>query len=95
MRRSGDGKVETVVCHIDREDLLAEVLVEADATARLIAAAPDLLAALKQAKKIAAPWIDGAMRRGDPQRRATLTFAEWDALIAQIDDAIAKAEGVC
>jgi hypothetical protein len=54
----------------------------------------ELLAALKQVKKIPRPWIDGAIKRGDKKHVPMLTFAEWDAACEQIDQAIAKAEAV-
>jgi len=47
MRRSGDGKVESIVCSTEREGLRADVRRRNDANARLIAAAPELLEALK------------------------------------------------
>lgn len=47
LRQSGDGKVSDVLFHNDRDGLRPEALMENDANANLIAAAPDLLATLK------------------------------------------------
>jgi len=43
--RADGSKVEYIVAHTDRDSLRDDVLVRNDANARLIAAAPDLLAA--------------------------------------------------
>ena len=40
-------KVDHIVAHTDRDSLRSDVLVRNDANARLIAAAPEMLAALK------------------------------------------------
>lgn len=56
--------------------------VDGHANARLIAAAPDLLAALKRVWVLPRPWIDGAT-----------SWERWEAACQAIDDAIKKAEG--
>lgn len=48
MRKSGDGKIAEIVCDTDRDRLTPEAIERSDANARLIAAAPELLAALKE-----------------------------------------------
>lgn len=54
--------------------------------------AADLLiaqqAALASVKTVLRPWIDGAIRRGDPKHIPAVTFAEWDAAMTQIDAAL-------
>ena len=57
---------------------------EREANARLIAAAPDMLAALKLAFKIPRPWIMGGR---------TIAEEEWGAAVDAVSSAIAKAEG--
>lgn len=47
MRKSGDGKVEHIVCHTDREGMTREGLARNDANAQLVASAPEMLAALE------------------------------------------------
>lgn len=54
-----------------------------DANRHLIAAAPDLLAALKGAIKLPRPWLSA---------EPSLTFAEWEEAFSAIEAAIAKAE---
>ena len=58
---------------------------QAEADARLIAAAPDMLVALKMAFKIPKPWIMGGR---------TITEEEWNAAVDAVTAAIAKAEGI-
>lgn len=57
---------------------------ECKANARLIAAAPDMLAALKTAFLLPRPWTVGAR---------LITEEKWNAAVDAVTSAIAKAEG--
>jgi hypothetical protein len=76
------GKVENVVCSIDRNGLKPEALARNDANARLIAAAPELLAAAHAA------WH--ALKSYQYGNAAPDLAADCAAVL---EDAIAKAEG--
>jgi hypothetical protein len=68
-----------VICSRNRIDDLS---LQSIANAKLIAAAPDMLAALKLAFKIPRPWILGGR---------TVTEEEWGAAVDAVSAAIAKA----
>ncbi len=86
VHKSGDGYITRDICRMDSSTMAA---FNQEANARLIAAAPDMLDALKIAKKfieIASDWnIDGAEIEGE--MRSTY---DW---LAVIQAAIAKATG--
>lgn len=91
MRRSRDGKVAEIVCDTDRDGLTPDAIARNDANARLIAAAPDLLAACKAALLASMQW-ETALVCSDE----TAVHDAADAIEAAATDmraAIAKAEG--
>lgn len=55
MRPDGT-KIDYIVAHTDRDSLRDDVLVRNDANARLIAAAPEMLAAIQGAMRIVSLW---------------------------------------
>jgi hypothetical protein len=61
---------------------------EHEANARLIAAAPDLLAALREVERRLDRWAKVGIERGPSGRDS-----DWPTLVTQICDAINRAEG--
>lgn len=84
LRQSGDGKIDSIVCSTERGSLTEAAQMSSDANAELIAAAPDLLAALKEIAQ-------GRGRFSNDQ----LEFASntIESMKAIANAAIAKAEG--
>lgn len=88
-----DGKVERVVCSTDRNGLTPEALARNDADARLIAAAPELLAACKA---VLAQFEAGALQRNidrDGDEDWAIKAIEPLNALSLMAGAIAKAEG--
>ena len=95
--RIGDTSTRTVVIEADRRDICWTRGNDdaAHANARLIASAPDLLAALKDARAIIE---DASMERsnddGTPQADINgIELSEWHLTAERIRNALAKAEG--
>jgi hypothetical protein len=94
-----DGKPDPVICSTDREDLKRSALTRNDANARLIAAAPELLAAAKAALAYdAAIWRRGQDGTYDTDPLGAIAEGhDLDALYMdwrnKARDAVAKATG--
>jgi len=84
-----DGKVKEIVCSTDREGLRADVIANNDVNARLIAAAPELVEALREARDCVLECLNAEQMQRTGRYVVRVDYCA--SLLVRVDAALAKA----